>query len=159
MCAPIGVIFDPFDEMLSRCKSLVVDYPYPPLVAATTVPHCDSARVVSSTEMLAFLGEGELEMGPAFPEMVVDGSLEMSQTGCAWLVGLQWDEHLSAGASFGGCSSATGDDTGLKGRRRSVVDDGGIGADGRQHAAGQAGLAKGAYPRLQHRALMSLPGN
>lgn len=157
MGAPVGVILDSLNEVLSRCESLVVDYPYPPLVAAPTVPHSDPARVVSSTEMLAFFGERELEMGSAFPEVVVDGPLEMAETGGAWFVGFQRDEDLSAGASSR--LRATGDYSGLNGRWRSVVNYGGIGADGRQHTAGQAGLAKGTYPGLQHGAAMSRPGN
>lgn len=47
-------------------------------MTASSMPYCDSPGVVSATFAMSLLAEGQREERSAFPEMIVDGSYEMS---------------------------------------------------------------------------------
>ena len=53
--------------MLAGQIALVVDNAYPSLVAATSMPDCDSSCVVPSSQMLSLAGDGELEVRSSLP--------------------------------------------------------------------------------------------
>jgi hypothetical protein len=53
-------------------------------VATTAVSDGDMTSVVSSTTRLSFLWEGELEDGPAFVQVIIDGTDEVTDSWCSW---------------------------------------------------------------------------
>ena len=63
------------------------------------MPHHHASTVVASALAVSDFGEGEFVEGFAFPEVVVDGSAEMADTGGAGLVG----PHFEAGRFAYGC--------------------------------------------------------
>ena len=153
--AAVGVVLYPVDDMPARQVALVVDDAYSALVAATTVPHRDPARVVPAAQVLPLPRDGQLEQRPPFPQMVVDGPLEMAQAGRAGLVGAQRDVFFLARAL---ClqSGAVGCKERLRGRGCGCgrgVDGLGVSAGkgaGSQERSPQARGPEVAYPRLQH---------
>lgn len=82
-----GVILNALYQMRPRAVSDEVDGSYPSLRTTSTVSHGNSTRHISATLRLALLGKGQWEERPAFPQMVVDGTPQMSHTGSARLVG------------------------------------------------------------------------
>lgn len=151
MRAAVRVVFDSLHNVLAGQVPLVVYDSYPPLVPAASVPDCDPACVVPASEMLPLALNGELEVWSALPQMVVDGTLEVAQTGCAGLVRSQWDEFVLSRALCAG-DTAISSDRGLQRRRRWLqIDSLGlcIGA-GAQQGLAQAGGLEATYPGLQH---------
>src|SRR5690606_24616845 len=80
----------------------------PPLRAAAAVSDCDAAGMISATLALAFLWERQGKVRPALPQVIVDGTLEVSETWCSWLV----------------CAHLDGQDLGRRGRECREVDGG-----------------------------------
>lgn len=154
MGAAVRVVFNAVDDMLAREVALVVDNADAPLVAAASVPHGDLAAVVPSSQMLPLPRNGELQMRPALPQMVVDGSFQMAQTGRAWLVGAQGDELVPSWL-FGLEDAGVGVDGGLECGRGCVFNGGGIVACGRQQGSADASGLESAYSGLQHGAMMA----
>ena len=58
-----------------------VHNPYPSLMSASSMPHRDVASVISSTFPMTLLGERERHVRSAFPNVFVQGTDEMSNTG------------------------------------------------------------------------------
>jgi len=144
--AAVGVVLDALDNVLAGLEALVVDDADAALVATAPMADGDAASVVAATQMLALALDGEPTVGPALPEMVVDGALEMAQAGGARLVGAQRNELVLAralNASVGGLSS-TGD--GCQRRCLGLC----IGAASSEQRTAQARGLETAYPRLQH---------
>lgn len=59
---------------------------YPPSMATSMVPHCDAARIVSSTLAMALLDPRQWLERPALVEMLVNAAHQMPDTGSAGLV-------------------------------------------------------------------------
>jgi hypothetical protein len=151
MCSSVGVVLDPFDNVLAGQVALVVDNAYAPLVSSTPVSHCDASGVVSPSQVLSLALNGELEERPPLPQMVVYGSLEMTQTGRAGLVCAQRDELLLPRAlgrehtAVGRCSRR------IDGRLDKLLEALRVvaGARAQQRPPEARGL-EAAYPGLQH---------
>ena len=126
MRAAVGVVLDPLHHMLARQPSFVVDDAYPPLVAPTAMPDCDSSGVVPASQMLPLPLNGELEVRPPLPQMVVYRSLKMAQAVGAGLVCAQGHEFVLA-CAFSSGDAAVGGDCGLQRRRGLEVDGVGLG--------------------------------
>ena len=67
MRRPARIVFDPLHRLLPSLHPTEVDHPDPPFVPASTVPHGDSAGIVSTADMLAFSRKREGIEGSAFP--------------------------------------------------------------------------------------------
>lgn len=115
MCAAVGVVFYPVYRVLPRQVTLVVDNAYTPLVSATSVPDCDFSRVVPSSQVLPLPRNGELDVRPPLPQVVIDGPLEVPQAVGAGLVGAQRNELVLSGV-LGLHNAAVHGDGGRDGR-------------------------------------------
>ena len=76
------VMFDPFHHMWPGSNSGKVDSPDTALVATTTVPNGYSTGVIATTFTMTALWESQLLHRPAFPQMIIHRSPQMSGTGC-----------------------------------------------------------------------------
>lgn len=117
-------------------------------MASSVVPHRDPSTVVSSTLALPDFGEGQLLVGTSFPQMVVDGPAQMSQSRRPGCVGLYEEGSALAPRLTAGRRGAPI----IQRRNRCsmrLFDHGGIrSSTGRQEMA--ALQAHRSYPGLQH---------
>ena len=105
---PVRVVLDALDEVRPGKPAVEVDRPYPPLVAASAMPHGDLTKVVPATLGHALLGEGQRQERPTLPQMVIDGSLQMPHTGGPGLVGAEDDGGLPLGLGLSGHARRVG---------------------------------------------------
>jgi hypothetical protein len=148
----VWIVLYPFHDVLAGQIALIIDNSYPSLVPATSVSHRDSSGVVSSSQMLSLACKGELEKWSSFPQMVVHGPLEMSQTGRAGLVGAQRNKSILARA-LALYDAPIDSGRGLDRRWGDLVNGLGICA-GRQQGPPKARGLEMTYPGLQHGRLM-----
>jgi len=79
-----------------------VDCPHSSSGTTTPVPHDYPTAVIPSALAMTDFGEGKLKIGLALVEMVVDRSLQMSDTGCSGLYVFSWNPaSLRIGAAAG----------------------------------------------------------
>jgi hypothetical protein len=76
-----GVVLDAFHGMLPWIHAGKVDGPDSPLVTAASMSDGDLSGVVPSSDSLSLSRDCQREMRSSFPEVVVDGTPEMSD---AW---------------------------------------------------------------------------
>lgn len=86
MGAAARVVLDSLDSVWAGEPSVEVDGSYPPLCAASTMPDRDPASIVAAALGHALLGEGQWQERPAFPQVVIDGALQMSHAGGSGLI-------------------------------------------------------------------------
>ena len=104
----IGIVLDALHNVLSRLVTLEVHRPDSAPHTATSVSHRDASSVVATTLSVSDFGESEFGIWLSLPEMVVDGALQVTYTGCPGLVSL----HLEGTRDFArrrrGCGSGCG---------------------------------------------------
>lgn len=91
------VMFDSFHQVRPGGNSGKIDDTDTALVTTTTVPDGHSTGVVTATLSMTTLGERQLLDRPAFPQMVIDRSPQMSDTRRARFVRSKEDSGIFAG--------------------------------------------------------------
>jgi hypothetical protein len=144
----IGIVLDALHNVLSRLITLEVHRPDSAPHTATSVSHRDTSSVVATTLSVADFGESEFGVWLSLPEMVVDGALQVTYTGCPGFVRL----HLERTGDFArrrrGCGSGCGIFGGDGGLQRLFLSRGVSAGHRREETA--VGIADGSYPGLQH---------
>lgn len=97
MGAAARVVLDSLDSVRAGEPAVEVNGPYPPLCTAAAMPDRDLAGIVAAALGHALLGEGQWQERPAFPQVVIDGTLQMSQAGGSRLVRPHDLERLALG--------------------------------------------------------------
>lgn len=80
------IALDAVDDMRTGGFAEKVESADTTLVTASTVTDGDATGVVTTSDTLAFAGNGEGLEGTSFPEVLADGAEEMTETGGARLV-------------------------------------------------------------------------
>lgn len=80
MCRAVGIVLNPFYQMFPWVCTHEVHRSYSPPVATTAMSDCDLSTVVASTLSMPDFRKCQFSVRPSFPEMVVDGSSQMSYT-------------------------------------------------------------------------------
>lgn len=87
MAGAAGVLLDAVDELRARVEAVEVDGTDAAAVATTAVAHGHAPAVVAPALCVPDFDKGEGPVGPVFPNVVLDGPLEVAETGGARLVG------------------------------------------------------------------------
>lgn len=105
MSTSTWIVLDAIDQMRTSLPALKVNGSYPPLRATSVMSDGDPSRVVTTSLAVALLGVGQRQEGSALPQVIVDRTLQMTDTGCSRLVGAHDDGvivcFLDGGGSCG----------------------------------------------------------
>lgn len=134
-----GVVLDSINDVRPRTLPHKVNRSYPPLRTTTAMPHGDSSVHITTTLSMTLLGNRQGQERPPLPEMVVDGSPQVTDTRGSRLVGSD-DLVASLGRLDDLDDGLVGD--AVLGCRGLFAGDGGFAADGCVGSDG-GGLAEG----------------
>lgn len=110
MGATSGIVFDSIDNVRAPFPTIKVNSPNPPFGTTASVSDSNLSCGVSAAFAVAPLGEREREERPAFPKMIVDGPLQMTDTRRAGFVCPHSDRILRIGRRAGIRRSVLADD-------------------------------------------------
>lgn len=149
MSRTIGVVLNALYNVLAGLVTLEVNSSDSPPGSTTSVPHRDASGVIATTLSMTDFCVGELGIGLAFPEMVVDRAYQVAHTGSPGLVSLHLEGSRGLARRRRGCGGCDGGIPGHgAGLQRLFLARDIAASDGGKQAA--VGVAEGPYPGLQH---------